>query len=40
LGKLRDARAVDALGAALGDDNANVREQAAWALGRLARGGR
>ncbi len=35
--KIADARAVDALGAAPRDEEADVREQAAWALGRVVR---
>lgn len=35
LGRLADARAVDALVAALRDDDWRVREKSAWALGRI-----
>ena len=37
LGQLRDPRAIDALTIALKDQNAEVRKQAAFALGQIAR---
>jgi HEAT repeat protein len=37
LGQLRDPRATDALMTALKDQNAEVRRQAAFALGQLLR---
>jgi HEAT repeat protein len=37
LGQLRDPRAIDGLTNALKDESADVRRQAAFALGQLAR---
>ena len=37
LGQIRDPRAIDGLTAALKDSVADVRQQAAFALGQLAR---